>query len=264
MDVVDLGEDNPKHAAAFLTLHSISNMVPWEMFGEAMSSDEILSKLADILQNVMPSRYHDFPPALRSFHPYAQSLSCLDSVILMGHRIVIPTPQRRSVLTSLHAAHQGINVMCQWAADSVFWPSISTDISKVREECAQCHRIIKLNAMQPPSDINLSDYSFQKVCCDYFLCNNTEYLVLVDRYSNWPMVFRSQSGADGLIKHLRESFVIFGIPEDICQPVIYSLPCVHLFLTLNIFTSKRVRKGSKFTEKHRTTFLRENKISYRK
>lgn len=38
---------------------------------------------------------------------------------------------------------------------------------------------------------------------------------MVDRYSNWPMVFRSESGAEGLVKRLRETFVTFGIPEEL-------------------------------------------------
>ena len=38
---------------------------------------------------------------------------------------------------------------------------------------------------------------------------------MMDRYSNWPMVYRSESGADGLVKRLRETFVTFGIPEEL-------------------------------------------------
>jgi hypothetical protein len=47
--------------------------------------------------------------------------------------------------------------------------------------------------------------------CIYFTSNGKDYVVVVDRYSNWPMVFRSESGADGLVKRLREIV----IPEDL-------------------------------------------------
>ena len=53
------------------------------------------------------------------------------------------------------------------------------------------------------------------ICSDYFNYQNTDYVVIVDRYSGWPMVFRSEHGADGLIKRLRETFVTFGIPEEL-------------------------------------------------
>ena len=45
--------------------------------------------------------------------------------------------------------------------------------------------------------------------------NHHEYVVVVDRYSNWPMVFRSEDGASGLVKRLREVFVTFGVPEEL-------------------------------------------------
>ena len=214
-DPVDLADDESALAAAFVSLHSITNVVTWEMVRDATASDELLSGLMAVLHHGMPPRCQDLPPRLRTFHRYAHSLSCLDGVVLLGHRIVVPTSLRKNILSSLHAAHQGVNAMCQRAADSVFWPGITTDISRVREECAQCHRIAKSNAMQPPMEIIPPEYPFQKVCCDYFQHNNTEYLVLVDRYSNWPMVFKSASGAEGLIRHLREAFVTFGIPEEL-------------------------------------------------
>ena len=69
--------------------------------------------------------------------------------------------------------------------------------------------------MQPPSDTAPPEYPFQKICSDYFSYNYHEYVVVVDRYSNWPMVFRSESGAEGLVKRLREVFVTFGVPEEL-------------------------------------------------
>ena len=69
--------------------------------------------------------------------------------------------------------------------------------------------------MQPPSDLTLPDYPFQMISSDYFTYNSKEYVVIVDRYSNWPMVYRSESGAEDLIKRLRETFVTFGIPEEL-------------------------------------------------
>ena len=41
------------------------------------------------------------------------------------------------------------------------------------------------------------------------------YLVVVDRYSAWPMVYHITTGGSiTLVKKLREIFVTFGIPEE--------------------------------------------------
>ena len=74
--------------------------------------------------------------------------------------------------------------------------------------------------MQPPNNISPPDYPFQTVYSqhadsDYFTFNSKAYIVIKDRYSNWPMVFRSESGAEGLVRFLRETCVTFGIPEEL-------------------------------------------------
>ena len=133
----------------------------------------------------------------------------------MGQRIVVPPSLRQPVLNALHAAHQGVSAMRARAIDSVYWPDITNDIARIRDQCTHCHRMAKSNPMQPPSDLTLPDYPFQMISSDYFTYNSKEYVVIVDRYSNWPMVYRSESGAEGLIKRLRETFVTFGIPEEL-------------------------------------------------
>ena len=42
-----------------------------------------------------------------------------------------------------------------------------------------------------------------------------EYLVIVDRYTNWPIVQRKTGGAAPLIDRLRETFSTYGIPDDL-------------------------------------------------
>ena len=41
------------------------------------------------------------------------------------------------------------------------------------------------------------------------------YLVLVDRFSGWPIVSQASSGATGLTQVLRETFATFGIPSTL-------------------------------------------------
>lgn len=40
-------------------------------------------------------------------------------------------------------------------------------------------------------------------------------MVIVDRFSGWPIVKRSTNGATGLVSNLRSIFVTFGIPDNI-------------------------------------------------
>jgi hypothetical protein len=58
------------------------------------------------------------------------------------------------------------------------------------------------------------EYPFQCICANYFTYKGRHYLVVVDRYSNWPIVERATNGTDGPISCLGNIFVTFGIPDE--------------------------------------------------
>ena len=60
-------------------------------------------------------------------------------------------------------------------------------------------------------------YPFQCVCADFFHYAGVYYLVVVDRYSNWPIVEVASGGAQGLITCLRRVFVTYGISDELAS-----------------------------------------------
>ncbi|CAC5397422.1 unnamed protein product [Mytilus coruscus] len=92
----------------------------------------------------------------------------------------------------------------------VYWPKITEDIARVRNQCVRCHQTLCSHHLTTSLD-----YPFQMICSDYFTYNSIYYVDIVDRNSNWLMVYKSESSAEGLVKRLRESFVTFGIPEEL-------------------------------------------------
>ena len=212
---IDMADDISTVSAATCALNAVVSVVTWDMIREATASDPVFVSLIKYLEAGFPDDCRELPTDLRPYHRFAASLCVVDGVILMGQRIVVPPSLRQPVLDALHAAHQGVSAMRARAIDSVYWPDITNDIARIRDQCTHCHRMAKSNPMQPPPDLILPDYPFQMISSDYFTYNSKEYVVIVDRYSNWPMVYRSESGAEGLIKRLRETFVTFGIPEEL-------------------------------------------------
>ena len=122
---------------------------------------------------------------------------------------------RNEVLDSLHSAHQGVTSMNARAQTSVFWPKITIDIENKRKSCFECNRISPSQPASPPFPLIYPDYPFQHICSDYFHYKGQNYLVIVDRYSNWPIIEKSENGEKGLIKSLRRIFTTFGIPDEI-------------------------------------------------
>jgi hypothetical protein len=59
------------------------------------------------------------------------------------------------------------------------------------------------------------EYTFQHLCADFFHHEGVIYLVLVDRFLNWPIVSPYKDGTSGLLQSLRDTFATFGIPETV-------------------------------------------------
>ena len=165
----------------------------------------------------MPLTADEMPVDIRDYHKFRQDLSTDNGIILYKDRIVIPPSLRKTVLSTLHSAHQGTSSMLSRAEASVFWPGITKDIHTLRSACFQCNRSAPSQPSAPPTPMTYPTYPFQMVCADYFQFRGHNYLVIVDRYSNWPIVERAQNGSAGLIKCLKSTFTTFGIPEELAS-----------------------------------------------
>ena len=118
---------------------------------------------------------------------------------------VIPPSSRGEVLSSLHAAHQGVSMMTTRPESSVFWPGMSADICTTLNNCEHCHQMAPARPLAPPTPPTPAFNPFQAVCSDFFMHRGVHFLVTVDCYSNWPIVSRWTGGAADLICHLRHT-----------------------------------------------------------
>ena len=196
---------------------SSTSVITWEDVQTATSSDQDMNRLLESIEDGIPEDRLQMPQGIRPFHGIRHHLYTVDGVVIYKDRIVIPPSLRRTCLSSLHAAHQGTSAMITKAESSVFWPGITRDITQQRATCSACNRMAPSQPAQPPTPPSLSEYPFQCVCCDLFHYKGHQYLVLVDRYSNWPVVERSGQGSKGLVDVLRQTFATFGIPDELAS-----------------------------------------------
>ena len=204
-DIASFGASSPLRA------------VDWDRVRLETTSDENLHTLTEIITSGFPSNRQDLPQPLQDYYQYRLDLSTFDGVIFYKDRVVVPPTLREEVLSSLHAAHQGVSSMYARAESSVFWPGITNDISKLRASCNQCNRSAPSNPNAPPTPLTTPEYPFQYICADYFNYKGHNYLVIVDRYSNWPIVERAHDGANGLVNCLRRTFATYGIAHELAS-----------------------------------------------
>ena len=111
--------------------------------------DETLITLENMIMKGWPEKRDECPQNLKSYWNYRDELSVLDSLILKGTRIIIPSECRDDVLEKLHEGHFGIDRTKLRARDSVYWPQINQDIETLVKSCGKCQEFSKRNNRNP-------------------------------------------------------------------------------------------------------------------
>ena len=73
------------------------------------------------------------------------------------------------------------------AETTVIWPGITPAITAARANCHHCNRVAPSQPSAPPYYPVVPVYPFQCICADFFHYKAANYLIVVDRYSNWPI-----------------------------------------------------------------------------
>ena len=189
-------------------------VITWEQVLQATGSDNQMQKLVEQIQRGFPDSQYDLPADIKEFQKFRHGLSVVDGVVCYKHRIVVPKSLRSMVLDTLHSAHQGVSGMISRADQSVFWPGITLDIQKKRDNCLTCTRNAPSQPMTKPVDPPSPEYPFQMLVGDYCSLYGINYLVVADRYSGWFSVYQCGKGtydADALIDVLKGHFGCFGV-----------------------------------------------------
>ncbi len=216
-EVQEDGVDQELLTTAVCAIQSNLRSVTWDMIRKETASDLHMIELSAIIESGFPSTRDAVPLQLREYFQFRDSLYILDGVVMYNNRTVIPKTFREEITTIIHLAHQGTTSMTSRVESSVFWPGITADIASARERCYDCNKNAPSQPSAPPHPPTVPMYPFQCVCADFFSYIGNHYLVIVDRYSNWPIVERSTEGAQGLIKSLKRTFATFGISEELAS-----------------------------------------------
>ncbi|XP_047995736.1 uncharacterized protein K02A2.6-like isoform X1 [Leguminivora glycinivorella] len=165
---------------------------------------------------------HGWPRKItcRSILPYFQcktDLEVIDECLFRGHRIVIPSVFRQSMLNALHSSHFGIVKTKSAARGRVWWPGIDGDIERWVGACSACAAVQPAPARAPPAPWPRPPGPWHRIHIDYMSFEQKDYLIVVDAFSKWlECIYMDRGISTGaLILKLKQLFSIFGIPRVI-------------------------------------------------
>jgi hypothetical protein len=158
-------------------------------------------------------------------HPAAALRSEWDylSVIngLVDHdckRIVIPRGAQDATLHVLHRSHAGVAKTAEAAKQLYFWPKMNENINNMIDACERC--LFYKSSKQKQEQIQQTPfkdlYLMAEVGADLFKAGKHHFLIVVDRYSGFPLVARLNSmTAESIIGHMEKMFFLLGRPGEI-------------------------------------------------
>ena len=90
-----------------------TSAITWQKVRVATSSDADMNLLLATIKSGIPKYRHEMAQSIREYHQFRDELYSVDGVVIYKDRVVIPPSLRNEVLTSLHAAHQGVTSICE-------------------------------------------------------------------------------------------------------------------------------------------------------
>ena len=215
----DLAGDQEMAAAASTNMRQF-RAVTWDIVKEETGVDHDMQELIGVISDGFHYRLDELSRPVAKYWQHREALYVVDGVVMLGERVVVPQRLRKEVLQSLHAAHQGVTQMTARAAAAVFWPGISADIQRLRDDCQTCGKIAPSQRDTHPIPPVIPTAPFEAVCSDYFDLAGHHYLIVVDRLTNWADVRKArpktnEAGTQGLMDMFREVFRNYGVPVEI-------------------------------------------------
>ncbi|XP_022795607.1 uncharacterized protein K02A2.6-like [Stylophora pistillata] len=176
--------------------------------------DPAMSKVLHFVMSGWPDRCED--ETLKPYHNRRLELSCEQSCILWGSRVIIPPSLRVKMLKELHWEHPGMCGMKAIARSCVWWPKMDEEIEDVVRSCTVCQSTRSSPPCAPLIPWNWPSKPFQRIHVDFCQKEADYFLVVVDSHSKWIEVkHMTSTTADKTIDELRLIFAEHGLPEEL-------------------------------------------------
>ena len=137
-------------------------------------------------------------------------------LMLKSQKIIIPKALRHEMLGRIHTGHMGVQKCKERARDVLFWPGMCKEIETIVEKCLTCQENRNAQQKEPLRPHDIPVRLWQMVAIDLFLWNNTNYVLVVDYYSNYFEIAQlASTKSSTMIQHIKSIYARHGIPETV-------------------------------------------------
>nr|XP_022296799.1 uncharacterized protein K02A2.6-like [Crassostrea virginica] len=183
---------------------------------KATDRDQTSNLLKEVIKNGWPETKAEVSQDIHAYFPFREELVMQNGLIYKGERIVVPTAIRNNLLERIHNSHIGIQGCLRRARESLYWPNMAKDIEQFVSKCEACNTYANEQVKEPMISHRIPKRPWQVIACDLFECQNKDYLITVDYYSDFLEVDRlhSKTGS-AIIGKLKSHLARHGIPDTL-------------------------------------------------
>lgn len=178
--------------------------------------DETLQKIFKYTIDGWPNHKDSVPEDARKYWQIKDKIYTHKDILFYDKRIIVPRKLRNEFIGLIHRAHQGVVACKKNAADTVYWPGISSEIEKIVLACDTCQEYARSNPKEPLTPHAAPEYPWLKVGIDFKNQGKEDFIVVADYFSKFVIVNKlSSKTASSVISSLKNIFAINGIPLEI-------------------------------------------------
>ena len=174
----------------------------------------MLSSLTKTVHEGWPQSRKDCPEQLLDFWSFRQEISEEDGLHYKSHRLIMPYSERLETLKVLYLEPYAVSKMQLRALETVYWPRINKDILRYYQSCKTCIKYSKSQRNEPLQSHPTPEVPWHTVRADLFETRNSKYLLIIDYYSRFPVLYKlSSTTARVLIQEMKAVFAEHRVPS---------------------------------------------------
>ena len=128
----------------------------------------------------------------------------------------MPHSKRLETLKVLHLGHYAVDKMQLRALETVYWSGINKDIHKHYKSYKTCIKYSKSQRSEPLQSHPTPEVPWHIVATDLFETKNSNYLLIVEYYSRFPVLCKLGSTISRvLVQEMKAVFAELGPPNII-------------------------------------------------
>ena len=172
-------------------VHSVSVELPatkdfLDRVRTATQKDQELQLLAQQVKLGWPKKISEVDDKIKCYWSFREDIIAED-ILVKGHRIIV----LKDMLKQVHEGHFGMDKCKMCMSNCCYWPNINKEIEEMIRNCPTCLEFAPAKPKIKKKDMlqhEVPSTPWTKLATDIFHFQGTNYLILVDYTSKFPVV----------------------------------------------------------------------------